>query len=40
VGSGGKPMKIRFAIAVAALLGGCASKSSAITAAYVSPIPY
>jgi hypothetical protein len=33
-------MKIRFAMVVAALLGGCASKSSEITAAYVSPIPY
>jgi hypothetical protein len=33
-------MKIRVAMVVAALLGGCASKSSEITAAYVSPIPY
>jgi len=31
---------ILTAIAVAALLGGCASKSSEITAAYVSPITY
>src|SRR6478672_13460523 len=33
-------MKIHIAVLVAALLGGCASKSSEIVAAYVSPIPY
>jgi hypothetical protein len=31
----GSHMRIRFAMVVAALLGGCASKSSEITAAYV-----
>ncbi len=33
-------MKTRFAMVVAALLGGCASKASEITAAYVSPVTY
>src|ERR1051325_5026127 len=33
-------MRVIFACALAALAASCASKSSEITAAYVSPIPY
>jgi hypothetical protein len=33
-------MKIHFVLMVAALLGGCATKASEISAAYVSPISY